>query len=110
VVRLESAFSEEVDKVLKDGFTAEEVDKAKQGWLQQQLQNRAQDQFLVGLFSQQALTGRNMAYNVQLEKWVAALTPADVNAAMKKYVNLSKMSMVKAGDFAKHPPKPVVVP
>ena len=56
VNRLETAFREELDRVLKDGFTAEEVDKAKQGWLQQQLQNRSSDGFLVSLFSQQAVS------------------------------------------------------
>jgi zinc protease len=110
VLRLEAAFNQEIDKVLREGFTAEEVEKAKQGWLQQQLQNRAVDQYLVSLFSNQALTSRNMSYNVQLEKWVAALTPAEVNAAMKKYLDLTKMSIVRAGDFAKHPPKNVIVP
>ena len=111
VNRLETAFREELDRMLKDGFTAEEVEKAKQGWLQQQLQNRSSDGFLVGLFSSQALTGRTMTYNTQFEKWVADLTPNDVNAAMRKYIDQSKITIVKAGDFKNHPPKgPAVVP
>ena len=111
VNRLETAFREELDRVLKDGFTAEEVDKAKQGWLQQQLQNRSSDGFLVSLFSQQAVSGRTMTYNTQFEKWVADLTPNDVNGAMRKYIDQSKITIVKAGDFKNHPPKgPNVVP
>ncbi len=108
VVRLQSAFGEELDKVLKSGFTAEELEKAKQGWLQQQLQNRSQDGYLVGLFSSQVMTRRTMAYNAQLEKWVADLTVADVNGAMKKYLDPNRITVVRAGDFANHPPKPVV--
>ena len=111
VNRLETAFREELDRVLKDGFTAEEVEKAKQGWLQQQLQNRSSDGFLVSLFSQQAVSGRTMTYNDQFEKWVAALTPNDINGAMRKYIDQSKITIVKAGDFKNHPPKsPNVVP
>ncbi len=111
VSRLETAFREELDRVLKDGFTAEELEKAKQGWLQQQLQNRSSDGFLVSLFSQQAVTGRTMAYNTQFEQWVADLTPNDVNSAMRKYIDQSKITIVKAGDFKNHPPKgPNVVP
>jgi zinc protease len=111
VNRLETAFREELDRVLKDGFTPEEVDKAKQGWLQQQLQNRSSDGFLVSLFSGQAVTGRTMTYNDQFEKWVASLTPGDVNGAMRKYIDQSKITIVKAGDFKNHPPKsPNVVP
>jgi zinc protease len=111
VVRFESAFGEEIGRVLKDGFGADEVEKGKQGWLQLQGQNRALDSYLVGLFASQALTGRTMEYNQDLEKLVAALTPAEVNAAMKKYISLAKLSTVKAGDFQNHPPKvPAIKP
>jgi zinc protease len=111
VVRLEAAFREEIDRVLKEGFTAEEVEKAKQGWLQQQLQSRSSDSFLTNLFSSQALTGRTMTYNSEFEGWVAALTPDAVNSAMRKYIDPSKITIVKAGDFANKPPKgPSMVP
>jgi zinc protease len=111
VVRLEAAFREEIDRVLKEGFTAEEVEKAKQGWLQQQLQSRSSDGFLTNLFSSQALTGRTMTYNSEFEGWVAALTPDAVNSAMRKYIDPSKITIVKAGDFANKPPKgPSMVP
>ena len=109
VVRLEAAFMEEMVKAVRQGFTAEEVEKAKQGWLQQQLQNRSSDAFLAGQLAGQSQTRRTMGYNDQLEKWVAALTPADVNAAMKKYIDPAKISIVKGGDFANHPPKPKTV-
>jgi zinc protease len=110
VVRLENAFRDEIEKMLRDGFTADEVEKAKQGWLQQQLQNRSQDSFLVSLLSSQALTGRRMVFNTEFERWVAALTPAEINSAMKKYIDPTKIVSVKAGDFANNPPKPVIVP
>lgn len=109
VVRLEAAFMEEMVRAVRAGFTAEEVEKARQGWLQQQLQNRSNDGFLVSLLANQSLTRRTMAYNEQLEKWVAALTPDDVNAAMRKYIDPAKISMIKGGDFANHPPKPKAV-
>ena len=49
VVRLEAAFMEEMVKAVQGGFTADEVEKAKQGWLQQQLQSRSSDAFLAEL-------------------------------------------------------------
>jgi zinc protease len=108
VVRLEQAFAEELDRVLKNGFTAEELDKARQGWLQQQVQSRASDNYLTSLLSSQALTGRTMSYNAQIDSWVAALTVADVNSAIKKYIDPQKLSVVKAGDFKNKPPKAIV--
>jgi zinc protease len=110
VVRLEAAFQEEIDKALKGGFTADELEKAKQGWLQQQVQSRSSDAFLAGLFASQALTGRTMTYNAQLEKWVADLTPDAVNSALRSYLDPSKLSIVKAGDFANKPPKMEPIP
>ncbi|HEV8613219.1 MAG TPA: pitrilysin family protein [Gemmatimonadales bacterium] len=109
VVRLEHAFREEIEKVRQDGFTQQELEAARQGWLQQQLQSRANDASLVGILAAQYITGRTMAYNTQLERWVAELTAADVNAAVRKYLDPAKLSIVKAGDFAKHPPKPAAV-
>lgn len=109
VVRLENAFREEIERVRKDGFTQQELDAARQGWLQQQLQNRANDNQLVGILAAQYITGRTMSYNTMLEKWVADLSAADVNAAIRRYLDLAKISIVKAGDFSNHPPKPAAV-
>jgi zinc protease len=110
VARLETAFGEELDRVLKDGFTEDELNKARTGWLQQNLQTRSSDASLVAKFTGQYITGRTMAFEAQFEKMVQSLTVADVNAAMKKYIKPAKISAVEAGDFAKHPPKGVVKP
>ena len=61
-------------------------------------------------FTAQYITGRTMAFDADFEKMVQALTVADVNAAMKKYIKPAKISAVEAGDFAKHPPKAAVKP
>lgn len=110
VARLETAFGEELDRVLKDGFTQDELDKARGGWLQQNLQTRSSDGALVTKLTGQYITGRTMAFDADFEKMVMGLTVADVNAAMKKYIKPAKISSVEAGDFAKHPPKATVKP
>ena len=94
VARLETAFGEELDRVCKDGFTQDELDKARQGWLQQNLQTRSSDAALASKFTAQVTTGRTMAFDANFEKMVEALTVADVNAAMKKYINPAKISSV----------------
>jgi len=107
VVRLESAFGEEIGRWVKDGVTADELDKAKQAWLQGRMQSRSRDGELVGRLSAQSFQGRTMAFDQTLEERVAALTVDQVNASIKKYVNPAKFSAVKAGDFKNHPPKPM---
>ena len=99
--RLEAAFKEEVARALKDGFTAEEVQQAKDGWLQSREVNRSQDQGLANELTSDLYYGRTLDYDAQLEKQVAALTPAAINAAMRKYLDLSKITIIEAGDFAK---------
>jgi zinc protease len=44
---------------------------------------------------------RNMNWDADFESRVEKLTLAEVNAAMKKYLDYSKMIIVKAGDFKK---------
>jgi zinc protease len=102
--RLETAFREELDRALKDGFTAEEVAAARDGWLQAQKVTRAQDASLAGQLGSRLFTGRTMAFDQAFEARVAALTPEAISAAMKKYIDPSRLVIVKAGDFAKGKP------
>ena len=99
-------FREEIDRMLKDGFTVEEVKEAKAGWLQSRQVGRAQDQQLVGQLGNYAFLGRTLGFDAALEQRVAALTPEVVNAAMQKYIDPSKITIVKAGDFSKGKQEP----
>lgn len=98
--RLEAAFKEEIQKVLTDGFTAEEVDAAKRGWLLNQQRNRGQDSGLSRSLASYLFVGRTYAWDDAMDKKVQALTPEQINAAMKKFLTPDKISIFKAGDFA----------
>jgi zinc protease len=102
--RLLAAFRDEIDKVRTEGFTAEEVAAAKTAYIQQRMQSRANDEELVGILTNRRYTGRTLVYDAELEKQIEALTAADINAAVKKYIDPSRMILVRAGDFAKNPP------
>jgi zinc protease len=101
VGRLEETFKEEILKAVTEGFTVEEVEAAKSGWLQSRTVGRAQDASIAGTLNNYLFTGRTMAWDAELEKKVQALTVEEINAAMKKYLSYEKLNMVKAGDFAK---------
>ena len=45
--------------------------------------------------------GRTLAWDAEFEKKIAALTPEQINAAMRRYIDPAKITIVKAGDFAK---------
>ena len=99
--KLDAAFKDELAKLLKDGFTAEEIEAAKSGWLQQQQLSRAQDRELSSRLNNYLFLNRTIAWDADFESKIKALTSDQINAAMRKYMTPENISIVKAGDFAK---------
>ena len=104
--KLEKAFVEEIARAFKDGFTKEEVDSAKKGWLQSRQVMRTDDQMLTGALVSNAAYGRTLGFTREVESKIDSLTMEEVNAVFKKYMNPSQLSVFKAGDFEKAGVKP----
>ena len=101
--RFASAWREEMEKALKEGFSAEEINAVREGYLQQRGQARANDNQLVSTLLGNRFNGRTMAWDEQLEAKIKALTPDEINAAMKKHIDPKQIMIFRAGDFAKNP-------
>jgi zinc protease len=101
VAKVEAAVKEELDKAVSGGFTAEEVAAAKSGWLQSRTVGRSADGPLAATLAARDFDEQTMAWDADLEKKVGALTPAQIQDALRRHVTASAMSMVKAGDFKK---------
>ncbi len=101
VAKVEIAFKEELDRVLKDGFTQKEIDADRSGWLQSQQVRRAEDASLAQILVGRDLDDRTMAWDGELEKRVTALTPEVILAAFRRNIDVGRVSIVKAGDFKK---------
>ena len=101
--RLEKAYREEMERLSKDGVTAEELKAAKSAALQSFQVTRSQDEALARKWSQYLTKaeGRTFAYDAELEQRIGALTAEQVSAAAKTYLDYSKLTIVKAGDFEK---------
>ena len=97
--KLENCVREELDRLLRDGVTADELDKARQGFLQTQQMGRSSDPALVSSLGGLRFLGRTMAWDAALEKQIEALTPEQVNAALRKHLDPKKLVVVAAGDF-----------
>jgi zinc protease len=106
VTKVETAIKEEIARAVKDGFTADEVAAAKSGYLQSQQVSRAQDGGLVRKLAQYRFLNRTLAWDAELDKKIAALTPDEIVAVMRRRIDPSKLTIVKAGDFAKSAAKP----
>ena len=99
--RLSRAFDEEIARVLGSGVTAEELSKAKSGWLQEDAQERSNDDELASQIARHREVNRTFGYDADLERRVRAVTIAQVNAALRKYLVPSSFTKVRAGDFDK---------
>ena len=98
---METAFKEELDRALKEGFTQKEIDSDRDGWLQSRTLQRSDDRSLANLLAGRDYDGRTLAWDDDLEKKVTALKPEDIAAAMRRNIDPSQISIVKAGDFRK---------
>ncbi|HYE91276.1 MAG TPA: pitrilysin family protein, partial [Terriglobales bacterium] len=99
--RVEQAIREELERAVRQGFSAEEVEGAKKSVLEARRLARTQDRSLLGRIAGYLFAKRTFAWDVQLEARIAALTAAEVNAALRKHVDPANVSFVAAGDFRK---------
>jgi len=98
--RIEAALNEEIRKALTQGFTAQELEAGKKGFLQARQLARSNDATVAGRLVSYLVLGRTFAWDEEFERRVAALTPQAVAAAMRRHIDPAKLSIVKAGDFA----------
>lgn len=96
-----AAFFDEMGKIVKDGFSDEEVTKNRSAFLQRRSMTRGNDLTLAGQLATALYLGRTMSFDGDVEKKIAALTSDQVNGVMRRTLDPSKMAVVMAGDFAK---------
>jgi zinc protease len=97
--KLEAAFREEIERASKEGFTPEELEAAKTGWLKAQKVSRSADRALAGTLNNYLFYGRDFNWNAQREEKVKNLTLDQVNDATKKHLDYTRMILIKAGNF-----------
>lgn len=97
--RLHEAIQEELKRLVEGGITHEELDRAKEGYLQSQQVARTEETSLIPLLEAYAFIGRDMKYVADYETKVRNLTVEDVNAALKKHIKPERLFIVSAGDF-----------
>ena len=97
--KLETAFIEEIERAVKEGFTEDEVADAKSGYVQYRNNMRSNDSTLASMLSQNLYLDRTMAWTEDLEKKIGDLTPQEIKAALQRHIVPGRMSIVIAGDF-----------
>jgi len=99
--KVEAAFNEELRSALSAGFSPEEIDAGKKGFLQARQLARSNDENLAGRLASYLVLGRTFSWDEELERKIAALTPETVRDTLRRYIDPAKLSVFKAGDFSK---------
>ncbi len=99
--KIETDFREEMARALKDGFTPEEIEAAKEGYLQSRQVGRAQDDSLSGRLVSYLFLDRTLQWDKGLEEKIKDLTQDRILSAMRRNLDMDKISIVQAGDFKK---------
>jgi zinc protease len=97
--KVEQAFREELARVLRDGFTAQELAEGQRGLLNFRRLSRAQDGGIAATLANNLDLDRSYAYSATIDEALGKLTLAQVNAALRKYLKPDDLAIVLAGDF-----------
>ena len=65
-------------------------------------EKRAQDRALADRLGNYLFLKRTFAWDIDLEARIAALTPQQVNAALRRHIDPAKLSVIVAGDLTKN--------
>lgn len=108
--KVEAAFKDEMQKVITEGFSEAEIAAAKKGWLLTRQRDRGNDSTLATLLMNHLFNNRTLVWDAELEQKIQTLTPAQINAAVKKHLAPEKISVFKAGDLTKTKPSNATKP
>jgi zinc protease len=98
--KVEQVIREELERLIRDGVTPQELQQAKRGYLEAQRVRRTSDSTLLGVLAELSHCDRTMEYHGNMEKAIESLTPEQVGAVIRKYVDPKRVIVVSAGDFA----------
>ncbi len=99
--KVDKAISEVVEKYLKEGVSAAELEEGKNAFAESLKVQRSNDGTLATQLVNGLDYGRTYLFYAELDKNISALQPNDITAAAKKLIDPSKLVIIHAGDFNK---------
>ena len=97
--RVHEVIQAELAKVLKEGITQTELDEQRAGLLQSRELERTKDGTLAQTLATYARAGYTMQFAEGFENRLRELTVDEVNEALRRHIDPSKLQIVIAGDF-----------
>lgn len=97
--RLETAINEEIDKVLEEGFSEDEVQQGVKALLNYRRLARSRDSVLASTWLHYLNTERSFEWSEEIDERLQELSADDVNNALRKVFDPARLSISIAGDF-----------
>jgi zinc protease len=101
VDRVEQEVKEELERVLHDGFADDEIRQSKQGYREERVLARSDDGSLAAGWLRNLDLDRTYEFSRQFDAHVEALSAEQMTSAVHRYLDLSRMTVVLAGDGKK---------
>ncbi len=101
IERVEKAALEEITEFVAHGPSLDELVAAQKAYLEAQKVDRTSDTSLAGQVANNLQLDRKFAHTRVLESRIAALTPGEVQAVFRRYIDPQKLVIIRAGDFKK---------
>jgi zinc protease len=81
-----ASLKDELARALKDGFSEQEVARAKRAWLQERKTSLRSEKGFASSLAQGLYSGRDYAWLAQYDEKIARLTAQEVTLALRKYL------------------------
>ena len=81
-----SSLKDELSRALKEGFSEQEVARAKRTWLQERKTSLRAEQSFAGSLAQGLYHGRDYAWLAQYDEKISRLSATEVTQALRKYL------------------------
>ena len=94
-----ASFTDVLDTTLADGFTEEEFEGSKRGYLDQAQNSRSNDAVIANMLSNSLFLDRPLSFTSEQEAAIEALTVDEVVAAMRRHIDPAKLTIIRGGDF-----------
>ncbi|MBD8526508.1 M16 family metallopeptidase [Pseudomarimonas arenosa] len=99
--KVDAAFAEEWDLMLKQGISKDELKDAVEGMLRARERARGEDPSLVSALQSNAYLGRDMSWSAKFDQALRSLDVATVNTAIRQHWSKLAFTTSAAGDFEK---------
>ena len=101
--KVDVAVGEEIDRIRESGVEVDELEKARESYLQSRKGGRANDNTLASRLRKNLELGRTMEFYGAGDAKIESLTKEEIEGAIKKLITPDKMMIISAGDFESKP-------